>query len=258
MSKNTPSEPGLVLLMFCCALFSLNAIGVGHAQHEGEPHAGLHGAPVIGHDHQGSEASPAVWEGSTAGIAYSEQNHQIAGWAVILMGLAEVSHVMRVQSLMWARLLLPLAMFFVGIFLMVWSDHEAWPVGHLSFAETFFGQDYEIVQHKFFGLLALAVGSVELFRRLGRAGHAAWATPLPLMAIIVGIMLFGHSHGIHPSAHKIAVHHAVMGTIAVTAGSSKLFSGWRHPVTGPAGSKWEWLWAGFLLLIGAQLLIYSE
>jgi hypothetical protein len=258
MRRRTLFEKWLIVRILCCALFSLSVAGVVQAQHEGDVHAGEHGAAAIGHDHHSSGAVHDSWEGSAAGIAYSEQNHHIAGWMVILMGLAEVSHAMRFPSLMWARLLLPSAMLSVGIFLIVWSDHEAWPVGHLSFTETFFGQDYEIVQHKFYGLLAFAVGSVELFRRLGRMGHVAWATPLPLMAIIVGTMLFSHSHGVHPSAYKIAVHHAVMGTIAITAGSSKVFSGWRHPVTSPERSKWEWLWAGLLLVIGAQLLIYSE
>ena len=42
-------------------------------------------------------------------------------------------------------------------------------------------------------------------------------------------MLFGHSHGFHPSAQKIAMHHAIMGTMALTAGSSKLFSTWFTP-----------------------------
>ena len=36
---------------------------------------------------------------------------------------------------------------------------------------------------------------IELLRRLGRIGHPAWAAPLPLFAIIGGLMLFGHSHG---------------------------------------------------------------
>lgn len=247
----------LVVLIACCALLSLSGTGVAYAQYEGGGHAAEHGA-AMGHDHHSSPTVPNSWEGSAAGIAYSEQNHHIAGWMVILMGLAEVSHVMRLPSFMWARLLLPSAMLFVGIFLIVWSDHEAWPVGHLSFAETFFGQDHEIVQHKFYGLLALAVGGVELFRRLGRMAHVAWATPLPLMAITVGIMLFSHSHGVHPSAEKIAMHHAVMGTIAITAGSSKLFFDWRRPSAGPGSTGWEWLWAGLLLLIGVQLLFYSE
>jgi hypothetical protein len=257
VSEVSPYRTTLVLLILCCVLFSWGVAGVVYAQYEGDGHTAEHGA-AMGHDHHSTVAAPDSWEGSVAGIAYSEQNHHIAGWMVILMGLAEVSHVMRLPSLMWARLLLPSAMLFVGIFLIVWSDHEAWPVGHLSFAETFFGQDHEIVQHKFYGLLALAVGGVELFRRLGRVGHVAWATPLPLMAIIGGIMLFSHSHGVHPSAHKIAMHHAVMGTIAITAGSSKLFFDWHRPSTGPGSNRWEWLWAGLILAIGAQLLIYSE
>jgi putative copper resistance protein D len=88
-------------------------------------------------------------------------------------------------------------------------------------------------------------------------GHAAWTTPLPLLAIIGGLMLFGHSHGDHPAAQKIALHHAVMGVLAITAGSSKLWSTWwRAREAGVA--KWDVLWACLILVIGAQLLIYSE
>jgi hypothetical protein len=54
------------------------------------------------------------------------------------------------------------------------------------------------------------------------------------------------------------MHHAIMGTMAVTAGSSKLFSTWANPLREESFSRWEWLWAGLILLIGAQLLIYSE
>lgn len=247
----------LFLFVISFALFAIGVMPL-YAQHGGEGHAAPHDPAVPGHDHHGSEVVPDAWEGSADGIAYSELNHHIAGWCVLLMGLAELSHAMRLPSLGWARLLLPAAMLFSGVFVMIWSDHEAWPIGSLTVMETFFGHDPEIIQHKAYGLMALAVGSVELFRRLGRMGHMAWATPLPLMAIVGGLMLFGHSHGVHPSAHKIAMHHAIMGTMAVTAGSSKLFSSWLHPVPGYASSKWELLWAGLILLIGAQLLIYSE
>ena len=227
------------------------------AQHSAASHTDSPGIIGSAHDHQHGGSSPEAWEGSPKGIAYSERNHHIAGLMVMLMGLAEASHAMRWSSLAWARLLLPLAMLFAGIFVMIWSDHEAWPIGKMSLAETFWG-DPEIMQHKMFGILALTVGSVELFRRLGNAGHRAWASPLPLMAIIGGIMLFGHSHGDHPGAHKIAMHHAIMGTMAVTAGSSKLFSTWANPLREESVSRWEWLWAGLILLIGTQLVIYSE
>ena len=214
------------------------------------PHAGHHG--------QHGRPTPEAWEGSAKGIAYSERNHHIAGLLVILMGVAELTHAMRLAALGWVRLLLPSALLCAGTFLLIWSDHEAWPIGPLTFGQSFFGDDHEIIQHKFYGILALVVGSVELFRRLGRAGHRAWASPLPLMAIVGGLMLFGHSHGFHPSAQKIATHHAIMGTMALTAGSSKLFSTWLNPTPAGAAVRWDWIWASFILLIGTQLLIYSE
>jgi len=104
----------------------------------------------------------------------------------------------------------------------------------------------------------LAVGFIELYRRLGRAIHVGWLAPLPLFAMIGGLMLFTHSHGAHPSAEKIALHHAVMGTLAVSAGSSRLASAWREVFMGWSRSRWETIWWGLILLIGLQLLFYSE
>lgn len=231
-----------------------------HAQlsHERDEQVASLAAPSQSHHHGDHEAASSGWEGSEEGIAYSERNHHIAGWFVILMGLAELSYALRLPSIVWARFLLPAAMIFTGVFLMVWSDHEAWPIGSLGFSETFFGQDHEIVQHKIYGLLALAVGSIELFRRLGRIGNWAWATPLPLMAIVGGLMLFDHSHGVHPAADRITLHHTIMGVLAITAGSSKLWAGFSNSQTANKATRAELVWVGLLLLIGGQLLVYSE
>jgi len=237
----------LLLLLTTVPAFAQHAAPL----HHGQPPSG-------GHDEHGHAKSAEGWEGSAKGIAYSERNHHIAGFMVVLMGLAELSYVLRLSSLNWARLLLPSALLFASAFIIIWSDHEAWPIGSLSFAQTFMGGDQEILQHKLYGILALGVGSVELFRRLGRIGHKAWASPLPLMAIVGGLMLFLHSHGFHPSAEKIAMHHAIMGTMAVTAGSSKLLSTWVGPTEPTRSINWEWVWVSLILLIGAQLLIYSE
>ncbi len=222
-----------------------------------EAHQSIPVSPSAPLDHMGHMTVPSSWEGSQEGVAYSERNHHIAGWLVLLMGFAELSHALRLPSLSWARLLLPVAMTGAGLFLTVWSDHEAWPIGPLSFTDTFWGTDHEIVQHKTYGFLALFVGAVELLRRIGMIGHAAWAVPLPLMAIVGGLMLFGHSHGAHPSAAKITLHHAIMGTLAVTAGSSKMWSSWVTAAK-TATSKWELIWAVLILAIGLQLLLYSE
>jgi putative copper resistance protein D len=237
-------------------LFSGSVLSVS-AQHSDDSPMEVAIVPGMSAGHQHGVAGTDGWEGSAEGIAYSERNHHIAGLMVILMGVAELSHAMRLSSVAWARFLLPSAMLVTGLFLAVWSDHEAWPIGSMSLIQTFWSQDPEIFQHKTYGLLALCVGLIELVRRVGRMGHGAWATPLPLMAIVGGVMLFGHSHGAHPAAHKIALHHTIMGTLAVMAGSTKLWSGWGA-ASKSGSSKWELLWAGLILVIGMQLLVYSE
>ncbi len=169
-----------------------------------------------------------------------------------------MSQALHRPTLLWARFLLPAAMLLGSVILLIWSDHEAWPIGSLSFVQTFSGHDPEIIEHKIYGVLLFLAGTVEALRRIGRISNGLWSTPLPLFAIIGGLMLFGHSHGVHPLAQKIAIHHAMMGTMAATAGSSKLLSGWLCPSSHVRSLAWEWLWASLIVLIGTQLLMYSE
>ncbi|MDP3091481.1 MAG: hypothetical protein Q8N04_12435 [Nitrospira sp.] len=250
------------LWALCCSLVVL-LLGLDgapiFAQHGESGHDVAAGLSLEhGHDHHGSISTSDGWEGSQAGVAYSEFNHHLAGLFVLLIGFTEMAQALRSSSLGWARMLLPVALLGMATFLLIWSDHQAWPIGPLSFSETFFGNDHEILQHKTYGLLALTVGLIELYRRLDRLAHVSWMIPLPLFAMIGGIMLFAHSHGAHPAAQKIAMHHAVMGTLAVLAGSSKLASAWRGVFMGWSRSRWETIWAGLILLIGLQLLVYSE
>lgn len=216
-----------------------------------------HEAPS-GHEHHGLGALTGAWEGSAAGIAYSEFNHHVAGFLLVVIGCAELIQALRASSPLWARLLLPGALGLTGLFLLIWSDHEAWPIGSMSLWDTLYGGDHEILQHKLYGVLALVTSTVEILRRAGLFGHAGWMVPLPAFAIIGGWMLFSHSHGAHPAAHKIALHHAIMGTLAITAGSSRLVSAWKAGASATAQSWWERLWAGLILLIGIQLIFYSE
>jgi putative copper resistance protein D len=219
--------------------------------------------PSLQHAH-GASGTAGQWEGSPAGKAYSEFNHQLAGIFVLLIGVSELRGAMGIAMLAWSRFLLPAAMLGAGGYLMIWSDHDTWPIGSLSFTQTFFSNDYETIQHKLFAILLLVVGSVELLRRMGRARHAAWGAPLPVSALVGGLMLSLHSHGVHPSAHKIAFHHGMMCTMATLAGMCKLaadpfqtlaLSGDR--VAG-ARSGWGLAWSALVLLIGVELLIYTE
>lgn len=252
--KGSVGRWGLCLVLVI-AFLGLDG-GVLLAQHSEPDHEmAVDASAQHGHDHH---ASADGWEGSKAGVAYSEFNHHLAGLFVLLIGVSEMAQALRAQSLGWARMLLPAALLGTSVFLLIWSDHEAWPIGPMSLGETFFGHDHEILQHKTYGLLALTVGLIEWYRRLDRVVHVGWLIPLPLFAMVGGLMLFTHSHGAHPSAERIAMHHAVMGTLAVSAGSSKLASAWRGVFIGWSRSRWETIWAGLILLIGLQLLIYSE
>ena len=227
------------------------------AQHDEHGQSSAQEAVSTDHEHHAATGDRAGWEGSVAGAAYSEFNHHLNGILVLIIGFSELRHALAMSLWAWTRFLLPGALLTSGFFLLVWSDHNAWPIGALSFVETFFGNDLEIFQHKGYGILSLTVGAIELLRRLGRIRHAAWVAPLPLFAIVGGLMLFGHSHGVHPSAAKIAMDHAMMGIMAVTAGSSKLLSDWFRSPSYGGSSKWELPWAALILLIGTQLLTYS-
>jgi len=214
-----------------------------------------HGVSAGSHAHQhGSER----WEGSLQGIAYSEYNHHLAGVFLLLIGLGEARQALGWQTLAWTRFLLPGALAVAGVFLLIWSDHDSWPIGSMTFAQTFLGSDAEVLQHKTFGVLAFVVGFIELLRRCGWFAHPVVTVPLPLFAIVGGLMLFSHSHGDHPGGQTITLHHVVMGALAITAGSSKLFSGWQARQLMTERSYWELLWASLVFIIGLQLLIYSE
>ena len=172
------------------------------AQHDGHGQSPDREQVNTDHEHHAAMGDRAGWEGSIAGIAYSEFNHHLTGILVLIIGLSELRHALAMSFWAWTRFLLPGALLTSGFFLLIWSDHDAWPIGSLSFMQTFFGSDPEIVQHKSYGLLSLTVGAIELLRRLGQIRHPAWVAPLPLFAIIGGLMLFGHSHGLHPVSRK--------------------------------------------------------
>ena len=218
------------------------------------------------HDHHSRGSSAPTWEGSPQGIAYSEFNHHLAGAFLLLIGLTEFKQIWGLPFLLWTRLFLPVGLLGAGVFLLIWSDHDAWPIGSLTFTQTFMGHDSEILQHKAFGVLSLGVGITELLRRLGRIEGRRWTVPLPLFAALGGLMLFGHMHGAHPSAHKIQIHHTVMGLLAVMAGSSKLVSGWLRGSrsTNPPQNetttvpRWDVAWSVLIVAMAIQLLIYSE
>ncbi|MDH5428782.1 MAG: hypothetical protein OEZ57_05180 [Nitrospirota bacterium] len=226
-------------------------------------------ADMDDHAHQGKHGhsamvAPGQWEGSREGIAYSEFNHALTGVGVIIVGMIELGMAMGWRVWRWSQRLLPAALLGSGIFLLIWSDHEAWPIGSWTLAETLSGKDSEMLQHKIFGVLALGVGTVEWLRRVGKLEQWFWSSLLPGFALIGGGMLFLHMHGPHPAGHQIQMHHYVMGTLALAGGMAWFGGEWLNRSTRglsqdpPSKSVLKIIWAVLVIIIGVQLLFYSE
>jgi len=240
-------------------------LGLGLTYAWAEPNSMREEKHMNSHDHHHASAPQAgQWEGSPEGIAYSEFNHALAGLGVILVGLSELRTALAWQALAWFRWMLPASLIGAGIFLLIWSDHLAWPIGPWTLAETLSGKDSEMVQHKIFGFLALAVGTVEGLIRAGKFSHLFWRGLLPGFALVGGLMLFIHMHGPHPAGHHIQLHHNVMGSLALSGGLAWFAGEFVHQtqVFPPTSSQIRFilkiLWALFVVTIGLQLLFYSE
>jgi len=207
---------------------------------------------TLGKHHEGA------WEGSAQGVAYSEFNHRFAGLFVLLFGLAELGHALQYSLPGWSRFVLPSALGVIGPYLLIWSDHEAWPIGPLSFAQTFFGQDSEIIQHKFYGIFGTTAAVSETCRRFGWARHPIWAAPLFFLGLVGALLLFVHSHGQHPANQAIELHHALLGSLGVGAAVSNAMVSWASGTSQQMLKRWEVAWASFVIVIGLQLLLYFE
>lgn len=198
------------------------------------------------------------WEGSPEGKAFSEFAHHLAGFFDVTFGLAELRSALQYPLPCWTRFILPGALSVVGGYTLIWSDHDAWPIGSLSFVETFFGQDHEIIQHKSYAILALAIAFFEMLRRTGKVRHPAWAAPLVLLVLVSALSLFDHSHGNHPAAAKIQFHHSLLGIVGVGAAISKGLASWLPGASSQMRKWWDMAWAGLIILFGLLLLGYSE
>ncbi len=246
----------LVLSMFLVALFT-GPSHVGAQPPPEQPHVLVPTTTTATHNEHGEHGRDG-WEGSAEGKAYSEFNHHLAGIFDTFLGLAELGNALQYPLPFWTKLVLPAALGTMGAYLFIWSDHDAWPIGSLSFAESFGGQDLEIIQHKFYGVLALLMAVVEALRRMGRLHHPAWAAPLVISILIAGLLLFVHSHGDHPGTAKIEFHHAVLGTVSMAAAFSKGLASWLPGASPRTVKRWEIAWATSVILFGLLLLAYSE
>ncbi len=244
--------PALLLL----GVIAVSCVVLPTSPAQGQSHSGHQSSGDIGQD--ADPTHEAQWESSAQGTAYSEFNHRFVGLFVLLFGLGELGHALRYQLPFWIRLVLPIALAVIGPYLLIWSDHEAWPIGSLTFLQTFSGQDPEIIQHKFYGVFGSIAAASEMLRRIGWAWHPAWAAPLFILGLGGSLLLFIHSHEHHSGNHMIELHHALLGSFGVGAAVSNAMVSWASNASKQTVNRWEVAWAGFVTIMGVQLLVYTE
>jgi uncharacterized membrane protein len=192
-------------------------------------------------------------------LYYSNQMHHIFGGMVLLLSGMLLLDLVSPGIGQRLRRVGPLLLLAGGIFLMIYSDTDSWP---LSSQRPL--TDKEVLMHKTYALLMLIVGARGLGRKRGAEapGHPLQSRWMAVFALVGGALLFTHVHSNAPYANVavgVYLHHTVMGGIALAIGAVKLS---ENTLQGTAPQRrlrgLAWTYACLMLLEAVFLLNYNE
>ena len=208
----------------------------------------------------GSTVDSATQAALEAWKRESEFNHHLAGFLVLLAGLLILADGSIRQRWAVGRHVWPICFLVSGVFLLIFSDTELWPFGSQSW---YFGLTHhmEVLQHKVFAVLLLAVGVIELQRARGilKARWAGWVFPIVASAGSLLLLFHEHQGGMTGPNHVELMHRiqsqhysfAVTGLgIALSKGLAETPFEWRP--------FFERLFPALLVVLGALLMVYVE
>jgi copper resistance protein D len=210
--------------------------------------------PMDNHTDAVTQAALQAWKRE------SEFNHHLAGFLVLVAGLLILADGTIQQRWAIGRHVWPICFLLSGVFLLIFSDTELWPFGEQSW---YFGLTHhkEVLQHKVFAVLLLAVGVIELQRARGiiKATWAAWVFPIIASAGSLLLLFHDHQGGMTGPNHMELMHRiqsqhisfSVTGLgIALSKGLAETPFGWRP--------FFERLFPALLIVLGALLMVYVE
>src|SRR5467141_1075213 len=186
--------------------------------------------------------------------AWSEYNHHWAGIVVLAMGLLAL--VAQAGQISWARNW-PLAFFGLSAFLFLRSDPETWPLGPVGFWATL--ADPEVLLHRFFALLVIALAVFEWRVQTGRVTSGRARLAFPVLIAVSGALLLTHSHSLGNLKEEVLAElsHIPLAILAVSAGWSRWLE-LRLPSENQTRNVVARLWPLCIALIGVVLLNYRE
>jgi putative copper resistance protein D len=251
------SSSGVVALLFVVALLVFQPAArsqeamqdmPGMEANEGEKHL------------LSSEGDRAAQVKLLADRRESEFNHHLAGFLIVLAGVFILAQELLAARWPLARYAWPLCFLAAGLFVLIFSDTEIWPLGdqNLYYALT---HNMEDLQHKVFSIILLVLGFVETQRVRGRlkAAWSAWVFPVLSLAGVVLLLFHSHEAGMHgPDPMALMEHiqlqhrwYASVGFgIVLTKGLSEVPTKW--------GRMFNKTWPVLLIVLGASLALYSE
>lgn len=187
-------------------------------------------------------------------LAYSEMMHHIFGWLVLGLAVWLLYQMLELPGLEKVRAAGPIILSAGGLFLMIFSDFDAWP---LSSEKPI--TDPEVLAHKLIATIMIVIGlGTNLVRkRKGVDVSALQAHLIAILALAGGGILMTHVHTGAPysdTAVGVYLHHFSLGILALSCGATKLLIlSMPHRV-----KLWNVLWVMLLFAVAGALLTYNE
>ena len=202
----------------------------------------------------GLELANLTLENTPDELAYSEMMHHIFGWLVLGLAIWLTYQVLELPGLERVRAMGPILLSAGGLFLMIFSDFDAWP---LSSEKPI--TDPEVLAHKIIATMMIVIGlGTNLVRkRKGADISSLQAHLVAVLALAGGGILFTHVHTGAPyseTAVGVYLHHFVLGFLALLCGTVKLLE-----LSAPHRIRiWNVAWIILLFTVSGALITYNE
>lgn len=227
----------------------------GHHEHQG--HEGM-SMPV---DQQDDPAARAKLQAKIlADKKESEFNHHLAGFFVAVAGIFMLFQFGLITRWPKIRFVWPATFLMSGVFVLIWSDTELWPFGHRQWLEAL-RNNPEVLQHKTFAVLLLALGVVEWQRARGalKAVWSSWVFPVLAMAGSIVLIFHHHEGGMVGEHHmetmaRIQSEHLSYTACGLGIGLSKGLS----ELTPRFRRIFGKIWPALMIVLGVLLMFYRE
>lgn len=191
---------------------------------------------------------------SPGDIAWSEYNHNVAGFVVFLMGMLAL--LSRGKYFSWAKIW-PLSFLLLAVFLFFRADPENWPLGPNGFWESFAVTD--VLQHRAAVVLIIIFAIFQYRVETQRVKSQTAALVFPAVCAIGGVVLLTHTHALTNVKEELLAElsHTPLAVLGITAGWARWLE-LRLPEENSYRKYLAWVWPVCFILVGLILMDYHE